>query len=153
MAMDKRSQASSFINWKKPWPGTPPSRFSLGTRTSSKNSMVVSCACRPTLRNGCERLKPARSASTRISEVSWAPLPVLPVLATTTTMSQLLPLEMKVLAPLMTYSSPSSTARVLTACRSEPVSGSVMATAPMAWPAAIFGSQACFCASLPKFTR
>ncbi|MNR02895.1 hypothetical protein D3C85_1187650 [compost metagenome] len=85
--------------------------------------------------------------------MSWAPLPEVPVLATTTTMSQLVPLEMKVLAPLMTYSSPSSTARVLTACRSEPVSGSVMATAPMASPAAILGSHSSFWASLPKFTR
>ncbi|MNW06421.1 hypothetical protein D3C71_2028220 [compost metagenome] len=84
--------------------------------------------------------------------MSWAPLPEFPVLATTTTRSQLVPLEMNVLEPLMTYSSPSSTARVLTACRSEPVSGSVIATAPMALPAAIFGNQACFCCSLPKFT-
>ena len=32
-----------------------------------------------------------------------------------------------------------------TACRSEPVPGSVMAMAPTNWPVAIFGSQRCFC--------
>ncbi|MNN48556.1 hypothetical protein D3C81_1630420 [compost metagenome] len=82
--------------------------------------------------------------------MSCEPLPVLPVLTTATMMSQLVPLEMKVLAPLMTYSSPSSTARVFTACRSEPVFGSVIATAPMASPAAIFGSQASFCSWVAK---
>ncbi|MCY1465920.1 hypothetical protein D9M71_841250 [compost metagenome] len=85
--------------------------------------------------------------------MSREPLPLFPVLATTTMMSLLVPLEMKVLAPLMTYSSPSRTARVLTACRSEPVSGSVMATAAMASPLAIFGSHSSFCASVPKLIR
>ncbi|MOA41631.1 hypothetical protein D3C78_1636100 [compost metagenome] len=64
--------------------------------------MVVSWACKPTLRNGFDLLTPARSASTRISEMSREPLPLLPVLAITTMMSLLVPLEMKVLAPLIT---------------------------------------------------
>ncbi|MCY1251063.1 hypothetical protein D9M72_647780 [compost metagenome] len=56
---------------------------------------------------------------------------------------------MKVLEPLRISWSPSSVARVRTACRSEPVFGSVMAMAPTASPAIIFGNQACFCASVP----
>ncbi|MNC32454.1 hypothetical protein D3C75_808070 [compost metagenome] len=83
-----------------------------------------------------------------ISEMSLA-VPVVPVLQTTTTRSDCTPLEMKVLEPVMTYSSPSRTARVLTACRSEPVLGSVMAIEPMASPETILGNQVCFCCSLP----
>ncbi|MNJ52374.1 hypothetical protein D3C77_477050 [compost metagenome] len=82
------------------------------------------------------------------SEMSLA-LPLLPVLQTTSARSQEAPLEMKVLEPLRISWSPSSVARVRTACRSEPVLGSVMAMAPTASPAIIFGNQACFCASVP----
>ncbi|MCY1552416.1 hypothetical protein D9M68_888100 [compost metagenome] len=81
-------------------------------------------------------------------EMSLAP-PLLPVLHTTSARSQDAPLEMKVLAPLSTYSLPSRAARVRTAWRSEPVFGSVMAMAPTASPVIILGSQACFCASVP----
>ncbi|MNF94354.1 hypothetical protein D3C84_770640 [compost metagenome] len=72
------------------------------------------------------------------------------VLATTATMSLVWPLVIKVLAPLMTYLSPCFTARVRTACRSEPVPGSVMATEQITSPEAIFGNQCCFCASVPS---
>ncbi|MNF06778.1 hypothetical protein D3C80_2068020 [compost metagenome] len=72
------------------------------------------------------------------------------VLATTATMSLVWPLVMKVLAPLITYLSPCLTARVRTACRSEPVPGSVMATEQMTSPEAIFGNQCSFCASVPS---
>ncbi|MCY1186046.1 hypothetical protein D9M73_268810 [compost metagenome] len=87
-----------------------------------------------------------------ISEISLA-LPVLPVLHTTTARSHWVPLEMKVLLPLMTYSSPSRTARVRTACRSEPVFGSVMAMAEMISPLAILGSHSSFCSSVAKLFR
>ena len=40
-------------------------------------------------------------------------------------------------------------ARTLTEATSEPVSGSVTETATIVSPAAIFGSHACFCASVP----
>ncbi|MCY1303412.1 hypothetical protein D3C76_1485380 [compost metagenome] len=72
------------------------------------------------------------------------------VLATTATMSLSWPLVMKVLAPLITYLSPCLTARVRTACRSEPVPGSVIATEQITSPEAILGSQYCFCASVPS---
>ena len=49
----------------------------------------------------------------------------------------------------MTYSSASRMAVVRTACRSDPVFGSVMAIAPTISPLAIFGSQRWRCASVP----
>src|SRR5690625_2096850 len=51
------------------------------------------------------------------------------------------PLVMKVLEPVITYSSPSRRAFVLTLCRSDPVPGSVMAIAPIISPDAILGSH------------
>ena len=71
------------------------------------------------------------------------------VLATTPTSPAWKPLEMNVFAPLITYSSPRRTARVLMACRSEPAPGSVMAIAPTSSPLAMRGSQRCFCSSVP----
>ncbi|MNT54766.1 hypothetical protein D3C72_1919510 [compost metagenome] len=59
------------------------------------------------------------------------------------------PLEMKVLLPLMTYSSPSRIAVVRIALRSLPVPGSVMPMARMYSPEQTLGSQRCFCSSLP----
>ncbi|MCY1311845.1 hypothetical protein D9M70_622050 [compost metagenome] len=74
------------------------------------------------------------------------------VRATTSTRSAWWPLVMKVFEPLMTYSSPSRTARVLIACRSEPVPGSDIAMAPTNSPLAIFGSQRSFCSSLAELS-
>ena len=51
---------------------------------------------------------------------------------------------------MMTKSSPSRTAFVRIAFRSEPACGSVMPSEPMASPRTIFGSHCFFCASLPK---
>ncbi|MNL42371.1 hypothetical protein D3C87_1648240 [compost metagenome] len=74
------------------------------------------------------------------------------VLQATRTMSQLRPLLIKVLLPLMTYSSPSRTAVVRAAFRSLPLPGSVMPRARMVSPLQMFGSQRCFCSSVPKRT-
>ncbi len=61
----RRSCGSCCISWKKPWPSTPPSRLSTGTRTSSKKSSEVSCAFRPILSSLRPRRKPsALSVST-----------------------------------------------------------------------------------------
>ncbi len=68
-------------------------------------------------------------------------------MATITTRSQWEPLEMKVFEPLMTYSSPSRTAVVRIDCRSDPVPGSVIATAITISPLTIFGIQRFFCSS------
>ncbi|MNW08727.1 hypothetical protein D3C71_2055700 [compost metagenome] len=72
------------------------------------------------------------------------------VLQTTITMSEIKPLEIKVLLPLMTHSSPSRTAVVRHALTSEPPPGSVIATARMVSPAQTPGSQRCFCSSVPS---
>ncbi|MCY1382557.1 hypothetical protein D9M69_705910 [compost metagenome] len=83
-----------------------------------------------------------------INEMSLA-LPLLPVLQTTRARSQVEPLVMKVLEPLMTYSSPSSTAVVFTPCRSEPAPGSVMAMAVTISPLTSFGRYLSFSSSEP----
>ena len=94
-------------------------------------------------------MNPARSAvSATISEIPLAP-PFGSVLATTTIRSASDPLEMKVLAPLMTYSSPSRSAVVLMLFRSEPAPGSVIAIAVIISPLASFGSQRRRCSSVP----
>ncbi|MOA21541.1 hypothetical protein D3C78_1420370 [compost metagenome] len=103
----------------------------------------------PILSRHLPRRKPGVFTSTMNSETPLEPSP-LSVFATTSTMSQVWPLEMKVLAPLMTYLSPFLTARVRTDCRSEPVPGSVMATAQMHSPEPTFGSQNSFCSSVPS---
>ena len=70
------------------------------------------------------------------------------VLQTTITQSALMPLVMNVLAPLMTYSSPSRLAVVWMPWRSEPVPGSVMAIAVIISPVQNFGYQRFFCSSV-----
>ena len=71
------------------------------------------------------------------------------VLTTTPTRPACRPFEMNVFEPLMTYSSPSRTARVRIACRSEPALGSVIAIAPTSSPVAMRDNQSRFCASVP----
>ena len=61
-----------------------------------------------------------------------------------------MPLVMKVLAPLITQPSPSRLPRVEIAARSEPVPGSVIATASTFSPEAIPGSQRARCSSLAE---
>jgi hypothetical protein len=59
-------------------------------------------------------------------------------------------LVMNCLAPSMTHSPPSRTARVLVLPASEPASGSVSPKAPSLRPAHRSGSRAAFCASEPN---
>ncbi|MNP76692.1 hypothetical protein D3C76_1739830 [compost metagenome] len=92
--------------------------------------------------------KPGVSASTRNRLVPFAPA-LGSVLATTITRSARKPLVMNVFEPLITYSSPSSTAVVFTPCRSEPAPGSVMAIALTISPETSFGRYLCFSVSLP----
>ena len=61
-----------------------------------------------------------------------------------------MPFVMKVLEPLITYSSPSRRAVVRSALRSLPACGSVSANAPMSSPVTILGNQRCFCSSVPR---
>ncbi|MCY1550323.1 hypothetical protein D9M68_865700 [compost metagenome] len=106
----------------------------------------------PILSRHLPRRKPGVLVSTMNSEMPLAPW-LRSVLATTTTMSLIWPLLMKVLEPLMTYVSPRRSARVRIACRSEPVPGSVIASEQITSPEAIFGSHCCRCASVPSASR
>ena len=74
------------------------------------------------------------------------------VRAATITRSALKPLVMNVFEPLMIQSSPSRTAVVFSAARSDPPDGSVMPMAVMISPVQNFGSQRCFCSSLVSST-
>ena len=78
-----------------------PSRFSTGTRTSSKNSSEVSCACRPIFSRLRPLVKPGVPASTQIRMMPLRPAAG-SVLAQTITRSASWPLLMKVFEPLMT---------------------------------------------------
>ena len=55
-----------------------------------------------------------------------------------------------ILVPLSTQSSPSRRATVRIPAGLEPKSGSVSPKQPIFSPAAMSGSQACFCSSLPQ---
>ena len=60
---------------------------------------------------------------------------------------------MKVLEPLSIQSSPSRTAVVFNAARSEPPDGSVIPMAVINSPVQNPGSQRCFCSSVHRSTR
>ena len=152
-AIESRSCCSMFISILKPRPSSP-SRFATGTRQPSKNSSLVSWPLRPSFSRLRPRRKPSRSVSTRIRLMpSWGGLAWGSVLATTITRSAIWPLEMKVLAPSSTYSSPSRIARVWTLARSEPVPGSVIATASTQSPDMAGARKRCFCSGVPYSFR
>ena len=81
--------------------------------------------------------------------VALAPADGSPVLATTMTRSELMPLVMKVFEPLMTYSSPSRSARVPRLARSEPASGSENSWHQNSSPEKIFGRTRSCCSGVP----
>ncbi len=68
----RRSCGNSCIRYWKPLPSSP-KMFDVGRRTLSKNSSDVSCAFMPSFSRLRPRLKPARSRSTRMSDVPLAP--------------------------------------------------------------------------------
>ena len=93
--------------------------------------------------------KPGVSVGTRKPRMPLAPSSS--VCAQTTATSATEPLVIHILVPLSTQSSPSRLARVRMPAGLEPKSGSVRPKQPIASPAAIRGSQVCFCSSLPNF--
>ena len=72
------------------------------------------------------------------------------VSAQTTATSEIEPFVIHILLPWMIQSEPSRRARVRIEPGSEPESGSVSPKQPIASPAAIRGSQSCFCSSEPQ---
>src|SRR6185369_2991168 len=117
-----------------------PSRFSCGTRTSSKLSGWVSEAFQPTLLYAGSAVKPAVGTGTRIDEISFLPSfsPVTAVTVTSLVMS-VPELVMNCLLPLITQVDPSDFAVVLVAPASLPPPASVNPNAPSALPEASSG--------------
>ena len=136
--------------WTKPMLSSPMISASV-TRTFSKNSSEVSDSSMPTLSSLRPRLKPSLVASMPNRVMPFGPFSG-SVRAAVMIRSPEKPLVMKVLEPLMTHSSPSRTAVVFSAARSEPPDGSVMPMPSRISPEATPGSQRCFCSSVPSST-
>jgi hypothetical protein len=128
------------------------SRLALGTRQSSKDSSWVSEAAQPTLEYFAATVKPGVPAGTMIAEISLPPSGSCPVTAVivTNAVTSVPELVMNALDPLMTHSSPSSTAVVRVAAASDPPPGSVSPNAPKLLPAHRSGNHCCFCCSSPN---
>ena len=95
------------------------------------------------------RITPGESIGTRNSVKPSYPASG-SVLVTSTIAWARWPLVMNVLEPLITYSSPSLTARVLIPATSEPASGSVMPRHRIFLPAIAGTAHSCFCSSVPN---
>ena len=95
---------------------------------------------------------PGASVGTTNTEMFFAPSSRSPVRANTISRSAQIALVMKRFCPLMTYSSPSRTARVRRPLGSEPASGSVSANEATRSPLASPGRYCCFCRSVPQLT-
>ena len=124
-------------------PSPSGSRLASGTRTSSKASSLVTEARSEILWWTSRAVKPGMSFSTRKPRTPSS------VRAHTTATSAMEPFVIHILAPLRIQSSPSRTARVRIEPGSEPESASVRPKQPSRSPAAMPGSQRCFCSSLP----
>ena len=111
----------------------------------------MSDAAQPTLEYFSETVRPGVPAGTTIAEISLRPSRS-PVTAVTVMRSVIAvpELVMKLFAPLITHSPPSSRAVVRVAPASEPPAGSVSPNAPSAFPVASRGSQRAFCSGVPN---
>ena len=147
MAMRPSSRMARKL--RKPLPGSP-SRFSTGTRQSSRVMPWVSLACQPILRYGGSMMRPGVPAGTTKAEI-WSSS----VRAVTVTIdvSSVPELVMNAFDPLSTHSpvDSSSRARVRVAPASLPPSGSVRPKAPRARPATRSGSHRCCWSSSPNW--
>src|SRR5512139_635595 len=103
-----------------------PSRFSFGTRQSSKRIVAVSEERMPSLCSRRSTFIPGVPLGTTKDLIAARPR-LLSRVAHTTTASHRSPAVTKIFSPLRTYSSPSSTAVVWMLAESEPVPGSVIA--------------------------
>ena len=74
------------------------------------------------------------------------------VLTRVATTVECAPLVAHIFVPLMTYSPPSSTARVWIACTSEPQLGSLIENPPWNSPVAMRGRKRWRCSSVPNFS-
>ncbi len=106
----------------KPSPSLP-NKLCAGIRTSSKLIKRVGCAFQPIFSSALPYSTPCASAGTTNAEIPAAPSP--PVRAITTKTSVSPAPDINIFEPLITYSSPSSTAFVFSDAASEPAPGSV----------------------------
>ena len=132
----------------QPW-FSPPTRLNAGTRTWSKNTVffctgsVPPSPPVPISSMGCT-VMPGRSASIMNHDrFSWRAPPGF-VHAIIQMRSVPWSLPTKIFWPLMTYSSPSRMAAVVTPARSEPAPGSVSNCHVRTSPRKIGGRNACF---------
>jgi hypothetical protein len=146
--MPRRERSSVSIAILNPSPSSP-SRFSTGTRTSSKVSSAVGEPRIPILCSTRGAAKPGVSASTMKALIPLRPPASGSVRAKTVSRFATLPWVMKRLLPLRTYSSPSRTARIRLAATSLPAAASVSAKAASHSPEARRGKYRSFCSSLP----
>src|SRR5690606_5960090 len=125
-----------------------PMMLRLGTRTSSKKSCAVSEEFMPIFLIFC-RLMPLASIGTQINDLFLCGGPS-DVLASRQHQSAFMPLVIHILVPVITRSSPSGRAVVLTAATSEPPPGSETPRQPTASPAMEGARNARLSSSEPK---
>ena len=125
-------------------PRTSGNAASWGSRTSESTSSLVTEARNDILSPTSCAENPGVSVGTTNPRIPSS------VCAHTTATSAMLPFVIHILVPLSTQSAPSRSAWVRMPAGLEPKSGSVSPKQPIALPAAMSGSQRCFCSSLPQ---
>ena len=149
--MLNRPPSSVKSIWWNPSPLLP-SRFSSGTRQSSKYSSPVSEALHIIFLCIDTGRYPGVPLGTRMQLISFLPSGRVPVTAWTidTAASGLVEFVMKILLPLITHDPSSRVAEVFEAPASLPAFGSVRPKAESFSPVQSAGSHSRFCSSLPK---
>jgi hypothetical protein len=154
MAAPIAPQAMPYRAWVRHMSGllSPPlsgSSASVGTRTSSSTSSLVSLARRLSLPFWSFAVKPFVSVGTMNPRIEAASSGA-PVLAQMIATCAVDPLVIHILAPFSTHPSFVSRAVVIMPAGFEPWSGSVSPKHPIRSPLARAGSHSCFWASLPN---
>ena len=123
------------------WISGFPSKFSLGMRALSNRITAVSEPLMPSLFSSRSTVTPGCSRGTMNDLIAGRPCDLSSVAHTTMWVARE-PAVTKIFSPLITYSSPSSLAVVVTAAESDPNDGSVMAIAAQTVP------RRCSCSSV-----
>ena len=158
MAWWMRPGPSRFWARAKPWPmpASPPTMFSNGTRTSSYRISAwppgspVRWSGSPIVGTSRRMFTPGVSVGTMIIENDWYGLSSSsPVLTITSRKSDTDALDENHLWPLMTHSSPSRTAVVVSSVGSAPAPGSVIEKHERYLPSSSGCIHRSFCSSVP----
>ena len=145
--IDDPFPVQSFINNPNTLVSTP-NTFEAGTTQSSKISSPEGDPRTPIFFRDFPRENPGKSFSTTKAVIPLCPASGF-VFAYTTMTSARGPLVMNIFVPLRTYESPLLSALVVIDRASEPAPGSVMAMAPIVFPAIRLGRYLLLCSSLP----